>query len=58
MNGHGRVEVIPADPAAEQVYLHVLYPVDKGGSMPDCSFKKDGEAYTVTVGGESITLKE
>ncbi|MFW6157790.1 MAG: hypothetical protein ACOC8E_00360 [Planctomycetota bacterium] len=58
MVGHGRLEVIPDDPTAECVYLHVLYPTTtETGKMPACSVEKKGDTYTVTVGELSYTFE-
>jgi hypothetical protein len=58
MLGAGRFDVVPADPGAETVYLHVLFPTDAGsGAMPACSVKKDGENYTVKVAELEYTFK-
>jgi hypothetical protein len=58
MRGDGRFDVVPADPGAETVYLHVLFPTDAGtAAMPACSVKKDGESYTVKVGELEYTFK-
>jgi len=57
MVGHGRVEVIPKDPAAPCTYLHVLVPADKSASaMPACSVKQAGADLVVTVGDLSYTF--
>ncbi len=56
--GAGRLDVVPRDETAEQVYLHVLYPTDTGTSaMPPCSVKKVGDAYAVKVGALTYTFK-
>jgi hypothetical protein len=58
MMGQGRFDVIPADPAAECVYLHVLFPTEAAtAAMPACSVKKDGESYTVKVAELEYTFK-
>jgi hypothetical protein len=55
--GHGRVEVIPANPAAAQVYVHVLSPLDKGAPAPEASVERKGEAHAVRIGGLSHTFR-
>jgi len=58
MLGQGRFDVTPADPGAETVYLHVLFPTDQGtAAMPPCSVKKDGDNYTVKVAELEYTFK-
>jgi len=58
MRGDGRFDVVPADPGAETVYLHVLFPTDQGtAAMPACSVRKDGDSYTVKVGELEYTFK-
>lgn len=58
MVGHGRVEVIPENPAAETVYLHVLVATDAATTaMPDCSVVKKGNDYGIKVGGKTHTFK-
>jgi hypothetical protein len=58
MVGHGRVEVIPADPSAETVYLHVLFPANAGTTtMPECSVTRSGQDYQVKVGNLSYTFQ-
>jgi len=56
MVGHGRVEVVPEDAGAEQVYLHVLSPLDKGAGIPKASVDKKGDGYVVRVGDLSHTF--
>jgi hypothetical protein len=48
--GGWRTDVVPADPKAECVYLHVLFPTTGGDDMPGCSVKKEGEGLLVKVG--------
>jgi hypothetical protein len=51
--------VVPADPAAETVYLHVLYPTDTGtAAMPACTVEKKGADLAVKVGELAYTFKE
>jgi hypothetical protein len=58
MLGAGRFDVVPADPGAECVYLHVLFPTGtETAAMPGCSVKKDGESYTVKVAELEYTFK-
>jgi hypothetical protein len=56
--GAGRLDIIPENETAEQVYLHVLYPTDSGtNSMPACSVTKQGANLVVKVGALSYTFK-
>jgi hypothetical protein len=56
--GAGRLDVIPENETAEQVYLHVLYPTNSGtNSMPACSVTKAGADLVVKVGALSYTFK-
>ncbi|MFW6159301.1 MAG: hypothetical protein ACOC8E_08090 [Planctomycetota bacterium] len=49
--GAWRLDVRPADPGSECVYLHVLFPTDtKTRRMPPCSARRDGEKLVVRVG--------
>ena len=58
MMGQGRFDVVPADPGAACVYLHVLYPTDTGtAAMPACSFTGRDKDITVKVGELSYTFK-
>jgi hypothetical protein len=58
MLGRGRFDVVPADPGAECVYLHVLYPTDAGtAAMPACSVTKKGEDLTVKAGDLEYTFR-
>jgi hypothetical protein len=55
--GHWRIEVTPAEPAAECTYLHVLVPSDvKTFDMPPCSVEQRDDAITVKVGDLSHTF--
>ena len=55
--GRWRIEVTPADGAAECVYLHVLFPTDtKTDAMPACAVKQEGKHITVTVGDLAYTF--
>jgi hypothetical protein len=48
--GRGRVDVAPADGAAECVYLHVLFPTEAAtAKMPDCSVERKGADLVVKV---------
>jgi len=50
--GAWRLDVAPAKPGAETVYLHVLYPTDTGtNAMPGCSVEKKEGKLVVKVGG-------
>jgi len=56
--GVGRVDVVPPDPAAECIYLHVLYPtVTAVTAMPACSLARKEAELVVTVGKDSFTFK-
>ena len=56
--GAGRLDVIPENETAGQVYLHVLYPTNSGtNSMPACSVIKAGADLVVKVGALSYTFK-
>jgi hypothetical protein len=56
--GAWRLDVEPADGAADCVYLHVLFPTEAAtAAMPACSVKKDGESYTVKVAELEYTFK-
>jgi hypothetical protein len=58
MLGAGRFDVVPADPGAECVYLHVLYPTDTGtAAMPACSVTKKGDDFVVKAGELEYTFK-
>jgi hypothetical protein len=58
MLGGWRLDVVPADPAAECVYLHVLYAADATTArMPDCSVAKTGAGLTVKAGNSSHLFK-
>ena len=49
--GAGRLDVVPADPAAECIYLVVLYPTDVGTTeMPPCSVEREDGDLVVHVG--------
>ncbi|MDD4890756.1 MAG: heparinase II/III family protein [Phycisphaerae bacterium] len=55
--GLWRLDVTPADAAAETVYLHVLYPTDtKTEKMPACSAQQAGGDIAVKVGELSYTF--
>jgi hypothetical protein len=55
--GAWRLDVTPADGAAETLYVHVLFPTDiKTEKMPVCSAKRDGGGLVVTVGDLSHTF--
>jgi hypothetical protein len=59
MLGAGRCDVVPADPGAECVYLHVLFPTDSGtAAMPACSVEKKGADLVVKVEGMEHTFKK
>ena len=56
--GAWRLDVTPADGAAECVYLHVLYPTDtKIDKMPECSVERKESSLTVKVGTLAYTFK-
>lgn len=58
MLGQGRFDVVPPDPSAETVYLHVLFATDAAtDTMPESSVVRKGDDYTVTVGGLTHTFK-
>ncbi|MDD4891603.1 MAG: heparinase II/III family protein [Phycisphaerae bacterium] len=59
MLGVGRFDVVPADPSAECVYLHVLFPTDTGtAAMPACSVEKKGADLVVKVGELTYTFAQ
>ena len=56
--GAWRLDVEPAEPAAECVYLHVLFPTDtKTEQMPACSVEQQGGELVVKVGVLEYTFK-
>jgi hypothetical protein len=56
--GSWRMEVTPADDAAETVYLHVLYPTDTGTrQMPTTQLEREGGRLTVIVDGLSYSFE-
>jgi hypothetical protein len=56
--GAGRLDVIPPDENAACVYLHVLFPTDTNAAdMPACSFRQDGQNYTVKVAALEYTFQ-
>jgi len=56
--GAGRLDVVPADPSAECLYLHVLFPTDTATTaMPDCAVERKGADLVVTVGNLTYTFK-
>jgi hypothetical protein len=56
--GAGRLDVVPADETAEQVYLHALYPTNGGvNAMPACSVEVKGLELVVKVGELSHTFR-
>jgi hypothetical protein len=58
MLGQGRFDVIPADPGAEVVYLHVLLATDTGTTtMPPCSVTRSGNDLAVKAADLSYTFK-
>ena len=58
MRGDGRFDVVPADPGAECVYLHVLFPTDTGtAAMPACAVQQKGEDFVVKVGELEYVFK-
>jgi hypothetical protein len=57
--GAWRLDVSPAEPAAESVYLHVLYPTDtKTEKMPECSVEQKGDDWVVKVGELEYTFRK
>ena len=57
--GAWRLDVSAVEPAADSVYLHVLYPTDtKTEKMPECSVEKKGEELAVKVGELSYVFKK
>ncbi len=58
MRHQWRVEVSGPDPgAADQVFLHVLFPAETTTkAMPKCEVRKKGAEYVVTVGGQTISV--
>ncbi|HOX07384.1 MAG TPA: hypothetical protein PK280_13360 [Planctomycetota bacterium] len=56
--GAWRLDVTPETPAAESVYLHVLFPTDtKTEKMPECSVEAKGAEFVVKVGEAEYTFK-
>jgi hypothetical protein len=56
--GQWRLDVAPADPKAETVYLHVLCPAGtETQKMPECSLRRRGGEISVGVDGLKYTFK-
>lgn len=56
--GAWRLDVAPADPAAECTYLHLLYPTDtKTAAMPDCAVEQRGSEITVRIDTLAYTFR-
>ena len=56
--GAWRLDVLPPDPGAECVYLHVLFPTDTATpAMPACSVDQEGSDLTVKVGHLAYTFR-
>lgn len=57
MLGQGRLDVVPAAPASDTIYLHVLYPTTTDtAQMPACTVTRRGASYHVQVGELSYTF--
>ena len=58
MLGVGRFDVVPSDPSAECLYLHVLFPTDTHTEkMPACSVQREDADLIVSVGALKHTFK-